>query len=129
MGDPFDKSFDSDFQRSIIKDVPDDDVKNYLLATSNFDKGMQDDTNMYVTQERLNNASFRQKLDPISKDSFRKQNLLELVVKHVSTFDAQNPIIGSLIEELDDEKNNIASTLIKKHQILWILKFNRDYKR
>ena len=87
---------------------------------------MQDDINMYVTRDRLNNARFRQNLDPISKNIFRRQNLLELVFKDISTLDAQNPIIGSLMKELDVGKKDIATTLIKKHQILWISKFNRD---
>ena len=56
---------------------------------------------MYVTQDRLNNASFRQKLDPISKNIFKRQNPIELVFKDISTFDAQNPKIGLLIKELD----------------------------
>ena len=75
---------------------------------------MQDDINMYVTRDRLNNASFRQKFNPISKNIFRRQNPLELVFKDISTFDAQIPIIGLLIKELDVGKENIASTLIKK---------------
>ena len=87
---------------------------------------MQDDINMYVTRDRLNNASFRLNLDPISKNIFRRQNLLELVFKDISTLDAQNPIIGSLMKELDVGKKDIATTLIKKHQILWISKFNCD---
>ena len=86
--------FDTLFQRNAIKNVPSKDVKNYLLATSNFGKGMQDDTNMYVTRGKLNNASFRKKLDPIAKNIFRRQNRLELVFKDISTFDTQNPIIG-----------------------------------
>ena len=42
MNDPFDKSFDTAFQHCIIKDVLSEDVKNYLLATSDFGKGIQD---------------------------------------------------------------------------------------
>ena len=30
LGDPFDKSFDTTFQRSIIKDVPSEDIKNFF---------------------------------------------------------------------------------------------------
>ena len=101
LGDLFDKSFDAAFQREVIKDVRDEDVKNYLLATIDFGKGMQDDINMYVTRNRLNNASFRQKLNPIAKNISRRQNPLELIFKDISTFDAQNPIISSLIKELD----------------------------
>ena len=47
-----------------------EDVQKYLLATRDFAKGMQDDINLYVTHDRLNNASFRQKLDPISRNIF-----------------------------------------------------------
>ena len=46
--------------------------------------------------------SFRQKLDPIAKNIFRRQNPQELVVKDIPTFDAQSPIIGSLLRELDN---------------------------
>ena len=62
---------------------------------------MQDDINLHVTWDRLNNASFRQKLDPIAKNIFHRQNPLELVFKDISTFDAPNSIVGSLLDELD----------------------------
>ena len=48
--------------------MPPEDVQKYILATSDFTKGMQTDINHYVTRDRINNASFRQKLDPISKN-------------------------------------------------------------
>ena len=106
----------SDFYGRIANDVdiPSKDVQKYLLATSNFAKGMQDDINLYVTQDRLNNASFRQKLDPISKNIFRRQNPLELVFEDISTFDAQNLIVGSFLRELDIGKKDIPSDLVKK---------------
>lgn len=47
-------------------------VQKYLLAVRDFGKGMQDDINLYVTRDKLNNASFRQKLDPIAKNVFRR---------------------------------------------------------
>ena len=75
---------------------------------------MQDDINMYVTRDRLNNSSFRQKLDPIAKNIFGRQNPLELVFKDVSTFDAQNPITGSLLREIDVGKKDIDFRLLKK---------------
>ena len=65
-----------------------EDVQKYLLATSDFTKDMQDNINLNLTRDRLNNASFRQTLDPIAKNVFRKQNPLELVFKDISTFDA-----------------------------------------
>ena len=75
---------------------------------------MQDDINHYVTQDRLNNASFRQWLDLISKNIFKRQNPLELVFKDISTFDAQNPIVGFFLQELDIRRKDIASDLVKK---------------
>ena len=42
-----------------MSDAPGDDVKDYLLATSDFGKGMQDDIKMYDTRNRLNNVRFR----------------------------------------------------------------------
>lgn len=51
---------------------------------------------------KSDNLNFRQKTDPIAKKNIlRKQNLLELVFKDISTFDTQYPIIGSLLKELD----------------------------
>ena len=75
---------------------------------------MQNDINHYVTRYRLNNASFRQKLDTISKNIFRKQNPLELVFQDISAFHAQNPTVGPLLKEPDVGKKDLASDLAKK---------------
>ena len=85
----------SDFYGQIANDsnIPSEDVQKYILVNSNFAKGIQTDINYYVTQDRINNASFRQKLDPVSKKILRRQNPLEFVFKDISTFDAENPII------------------------------------
>ena len=74
---------------------------------------MQTDINHYVTKSRINNASFRQKLDPIGKNIIRRKNPLEIVFEDISTFDTENPIVGSLLKELDVGKKDIASELIK----------------
>ena len=71
-----------------------EEIQKYLLATSDNGKGMQDDINLYVTRDRLNNASFRQKLDPMARNIFQRQNPLELAFKDISAFDAENPIAG-----------------------------------
>ena len=75
---------------------------------------MQSNINHYVTKDRINNASFQQKLDRISKNILRRQNPLELVFEDISTFDAENPIVGSLLKELDVGKKVLASDLIKQ---------------
>ena len=90
-----------------------EDVQNYILATSDFAKGIQNDINHYVTRDRINDASYRQKLDPISKNILRRQNPLELVFEDVSTFDAENPFVGSLITELNLKKESINGDFIK----------------
>ena len=96
LADSIDAS--SDFYSRIADDanIPKEDVQKYLLATSDFAKSIQTDINHYVTRDRINDASFRQKLDLISKNILRRQNPLELVFEDISTFDAENPIVGSL---------------------------------
>ena len=75
---------------------------------------MQEHINLHVTCDRLNNGSFRQKLDSIEKNIFCKRNPLELLFKDISTFDAQNGIVGLLLKQLDLDERDLASTLIKK---------------
>ena len=77
LADNVDSSLGSDFYGRIANDadIPTDDLQKYLLATSDFSKGMQDDINHYVTRDRINNTSFRQKLDPIAKNIVRRQIL------------------------------------------------------
>ena len=109
-------AFTSDFYGRIANDakIPSNDVQKYLLATINFAKGMQDDTNHYVTRDRLNNASFQQWLDPISTDICRHWNPVELVFEDIPIFKVQNLIVGFLLRELDIRKKDIVSDLIKK---------------
>ena len=99
----------SDFYSKLAADanIPKEDVQKYLLATSDFTKSIQTDINHYVTRDRINDASFRQKLDPISKNILRRQNPLELVFEDISTFHAENPIVGSLLREIDIKKKTV----------------------
>ena len=101
LADNVDNFLASDFYGQIASDynIPSEDVQKYILATSDFAKGMQTDISHYVAKDRINNASFRQKLDPISKNILRRQNPLELVFEGISTFDAENPIVGSLHQD------------------------------
>ena len=52
-----------------------------------------------MTRGRHNQASFLRKLDSIEKSVWRTENLLALLFKDVANFDAQNPVIGSLLRE------------------------------
>ena len=81
LADDVDNFLGSEFYGRIANDanIPSEDVQKYNLATSGFAKGIQTDVNHYVTRDRINNASFRQKLDPISKNILRRQNPIEFV--------------------------------------------------
>ena len=105
----------SDFYGRITNDsdLPTEDIQKYIRATSDFAKDIQTDINHYVTKVRINDASFRQKLDPTSKNIIRRQNLLELLFEDVSTFDAESPIVGSLLRETDLNKKQTDSDFIK----------------
>ena len=105
----------SDFFSRIAADadIPREDVQKYILATSDFAKSIQTDINHYVTKDRINNTSFRQKLDPISKNILRRQNPLELVFEDISTFNSENPMVGSLLRETDIKKKQSDSDFIK----------------
>ena len=60
LADNVDNFLGSDFYGRITNDsdIPSEDVQKYILATSDFAKGMQTDINHYVTRNRINNASF-----------------------------------------------------------------------
>ena len=88
-------------------------MQKFILATSDFAKGIQTDMNHYVTRDKINDAIFRQKLDSISKSILRRQNPVKLVFVGISTFDAKNPIIGSLLHELDVKEMVLSSDLFK----------------
>ena len=61
----------------------------------------------------MNNASFRQRLGPISKNILTRKNPLELVFEDISKFDAENPIAGSLLREIDIKKKQSDSDFTK----------------
>ena len=75
--------------------------RNISCQLRDFAKGMQTDINHYITRDGINSESFRQKLDPIRKNILRRQNPIELVFENILTLDAENPIVGSLLKELD----------------------------
>ena len=110
-----------------------DDIKNFLLGTSDYARGIQSDIDLYVTRGRHNHASFRRKLDPIEKSVWRTENPLALLFKDVANFDVQNPVIGSLLREIDLGKRSTNSDLIKKslskapdiNDTIWLQRFKK----
>ena len=53
-------------------------------------KKYKGELDLYVTNNRLNEASFRKRLDLISKSIMRNKNPIELLFKDVKHFDTQN---------------------------------------
>ena len=92
LADNVDNFLGSEFYGRITNDANSTsaNVQKCILATSDFAKGIQTDINHYITKDRINDASFGQKLDPISKNIIRRQNPLELVFEDVLAFDAEN---------------------------------------
>ena len=121
LANNLDNAVSSDFYGQIVNDAdipPFNSIQNYLSTTTDFAKGIQNDINHYVTRNRLSNDNFRKKLDPISKNIFRRQNPLELVFQDIYTFVAQNTTVGSLVKELDVSKKDLANDLVKKSTAL-----------
>ena len=119
LADNVDNFIGSDFYSRIIydSDILNDNVREYILVTPGFAKSIQTDINHYVTRDRINDASFRQKLDPISKNILRRLNPLELVSEDASTFDAENPVAGSLLRETDLKKPKQIVILSNHYQV------------
>ena len=69
---------------------------------------------MCITNNSLNEASFRGKLGPISKNVIKKQNPIELLLKDLKYFDTQNPVIGKLIREVDIGKKEDLSKFLSQ---------------
>ena len=67
----------TDVQQGIVNKIPSEDVEKKFLATSDFGNEIQGELKLYRTDGKLNSASFRRKLDPISKNVIRNQNPIE----------------------------------------------------
>ena len=65
--------------------------------------------------DRLSKASFKQKLDPISKNIIRNSNRPELAFKEISACHVPNPVIGSLLRKIDIEEKKIFIESLLKH--------------
>ena len=82
-----------------------EDLQAYLLATEDLDRTLDESLKLAVTHGKLNDASkvrhVSERNDP--KYQFFKQNdnPLDVVYREKAKFDVQNPIIGSLIQQIN----------------------------
>ena len=89
-------------------------LKNIFLQQVILPKEYKQTLTIMWQKIELTMQALDKKLNPISKNILRRQNQLELVFQDISTFDAENPIVGSLWKQLDVGKKNITSELMKK---------------
>ena len=86
------------FQNSVVDAVNNrDDLRKFLLATSDIDRNIQKNLNAVVTDGRLNDAVVRHALDTADKNVLANPNPLQITFKDVKNFDAQNPVLGNLL--------------------------------
>ena len=72
--DGIDFSQDNNFQQQPDNNSLHEDVKNFLLATNNFGEEIQGELDLYITNNGLNKASFKRRLDPNSKNIKTRYN-------------------------------------------------------
>ena len=97
-----------------------DNLKKWLLATSDFGNEIQDDLNAIVGyDEKFTNAIVRHSLDLKDEAIFRNPNPLNVTFHHMKKFDLLNPIIGKLASQVKASKltdYEITKIFLQKHE-------------
>ena len=82
-----------------------DDLKKWLLATSDYGNEIQEDLNTIVGyDEKFNNAIVRHSLDGKDDAIFRNPNPINLTIYDMKKFDLVNPVIGKLASQVRASK-------------------------
>ena len=68
-----------------------------MLATSDYDRNIQENINAVVTDGKFNDALVRHVLNEKNKGVFDSSTSLSVTFKDAKKFDVQNPIIGNII--------------------------------
>ena len=92
--------------KDVIKDSILDNLafQKYLLATGILKDSIQDSLDMIVTDAKFNNASVRTVLDTKYPSVMKKSNPIDVAFKDKAKFDFQNPIIGTLLTQIESGK-------------------------
>ena len=113
---PFVKKLDNPAIENAVNGNEADDlsVQKFLLATNLLQDSIQESLNMIVTYGDFNSASIRRVLDSKYRSVMKKPNPIDFVLKDKAKFDIQNPIIGSLYDQIrKNKKNEFARKLLK----------------
>ena len=95
-----------------IEDVIKDDIEDnlslqkYLLATWFLKDRIQDSLDMIVTDGKFNDVSVRRTHNTKYPSVIKKSNPIDVVSKDKAKFDTQNPIIGTLLTQIQSGKTN-----------------------
>ena len=85
--------------------------QKYLLATGLLQDSIQQSLEMIVTDGGFNDAAIRRELDLKYPSIMKKPNPIDVVFKDKPKFDMQNPIIGSLVAQVQENKTNEKAIL------------------
>ena len=113
---PFVKKLDNPAIENVVNGNEADDlsVQKFLLATYLLQDSVQESLNMIVTDGDFNNTSIRRVLDTKYPFVMKKPNPIDFVLKDKAKFDIENPIIGSLYDQIrKNKKNEFARKLLK----------------
>ena len=113
---PFVRKLDNPAIENVINGNEADDlsVQKFLLATDLLKDSIQESLNMIVTDGDFNNASIRRVLDTKYPSVMKKTNPIDFILKDKAKFDVQNPVIGSLYEQIRKNKENEFARKILK---------------
>ena len=79
-------------------------LQKFLLAKDLLQDSIQENLEMIVTDGSFNNASIPRVLGTKFPSVLKKPNPIEVVFKDKSKFDVHNPVIGSFIAQVADNK-------------------------
>ena len=78
--------------------------RNYLLATGDIGKSIQENLKSVVTDGKLNDAIIRHALNTKDKHILANPNPLQVTFKDIKKFNAQNPMIGKVLTQIETSK-------------------------
>ena len=113
---PFVRKLDNPAIKNVVNgsDADDLSVPKFLLTNNLLQDSIQESLNMIVRDGDFNNASIRRVLDTKYPSVMKKLNPIDFVLKDKAKFDTQNPVIGSLYEQIrKNKKDEFARKLLK----------------
>ena len=124
---PYISHLDNPAIDNVVKGGKVDDLalQKYLLATGFMQDTIQENLNMIVTDGGFNDGSVRRTLDTKYPKVTKKSNPIDAVFKDKANFDVQNPIVGSLIAQVQENKARETAYMKQLSQALLVNIGNR----